>query len=222
MNLKNCIIIITVQIFLASIDLTAAHISGDYLKCVKFHKEITTTKSRQDLNHYRIEIEGDPDYYTPGEQYTISLQSAESRHGLHNFARFVLYVEVSNDTESVNGKPGTLLVLGDSTTSISEGCPNLVFGSDKKPKNEVKVSWMSPNTQGGCVVFRTRIEETDGTWLGDYESPFLRICEESRSSDENPLPVQKQCCACDEAKYEVTFEGLWTRNTHPKDFPSNG
>ncbi|KAL1116134.1 hypothetical protein AAG570_005629 [Ranatra chinensis] len=30
-----------------------------------------------------------------------------------------------------------------------------------------------------------------------------------------------QCCACDEAKYEVTFEGLWSRHTHPKDFPSN-
>lgn len=29
------------------------------------------------------------------------------------------------------------------------------------------------------------------------------------------------CCACDEAKYEVIFEGLWSKFTHPKDFPSN-
>lgn len=33
--------------------------------------------------------------------------------------------------------------------------------------------------------------------------------------------ILKHCCACDEAKYEVAFEGLWTRNTHPKDFPSD-
>lgn len=32
----------------------------------------------------------------------------------------------------------------------------------------------------------------------------------------------EECCACDEAKYELTFEGLWSRHTHPKDFPSNG
>ena len=27
------------------------------------------------------------------------------------------------------------------------------------------------------------------------------------------------CCACDEAKYEAIFEGIWSRHTHPKDFP---
>lgn len=29
------------------------------------------------------------------------------------------------------------------------------------------------------------------------------------------------CCACEEAKYEVIFEGLWSKYTHPKDFPEN-
>ena len=43
------------------------------------------------------------------------------------------------------------------------------------------------------------------------------ICE-----DDSPLasaPLVEPCCACDEAKYEVIFEGLWSRHTHPKDFP---
>lgn len=30
-----------------------------------------------------------------------------------------------------------------------------------------------------------------------------------------------QCCACDEAKYELVFEGLWSKYTHPDDFPEN-
>lgn len=27
------------------------------------------------------------------------------------------------------------------------------------------------------------------------------------------------CCACDVAKYELTFVGNWSRETHPNDFP---
>ena len=27
------------------------------------------------------------------------------------------------------------------------------------------------------------------------------------------------CTACHEAKYELIFEGIWSRHTHPKDFP---
>ncbi|ODM98856.1 Spondin-1 [Orchesella cincta] len=30
-----------------------------------------------------------------------------------------------------------------------------------------------------------------------------------------------KCCACDEAKYEVRFEGVWSKDSHPKDFPEN-
>lgn len=33
--------------------------------------------------------------------------------------------------------------------------------------------------------------------------------------------ILSQCCACDEAKYELVFEGLWSRFTHPDDFPDN-
>lgn len=33
--------------------------------------------------------------------------------------------------------------------------------------------------------------------------------------------VLTHCCACDEAKYELVFEGLWSRYTHPDDFPEN-
>lgn len=29
-----------------------------------------------------------------------------------------------------------------------------------------------------------------------------------------------ECCACDQAKYELEFMGLWSKDTHPKDYPS--
>jgi hypothetical protein len=30
---------------------------------------------------------------------------------------------------------------------------------------------------------------------------------------------RQPCCACDEAKFELTFQGLWSKQTHPKDWP---
>ena len=41
--------------------------------------------------------------------------------------------------------------------------------------------------------------------------------EEHRTQDQ----VNEPCCACEEAKYEVTFEGLWSEKSHTKDFPTS-
>ena len=31
---------------------------------------------------------------------------------------------------------------------------------------------------------------------------------------------ENHCCACGGAKYKMEFQGLWTRQRHPKDFPT--
>jgi hypothetical protein len=33
--------------------------------------------------------------------------------------------------------------------------------------------------------------------------------------------MMQQCCACGEAKYQLTFKGLWSAQTHKKDWPAN-
>ena len=33
--------------------------------------------------------------------------------------------------------------------------------------------------------------------------------------------INEECCACEEAKYEVMFQGLWSKETHPRDFPTS-
>lgn len=30
----------------------------------------------------------------------------------------------------------------------------------------------------------------------------------------------EKCCACHEADYDVEFIGIWSKDTHPKDYPS--
>jgi len=55
-------------------------------------------------------------------------------------------------------------------------------------------------------------------------SPMLfyrQAREQVQGQQQDQLSVLDQCCACDEAKYELVFEGLWSRYTHPDDFPEN-
>jgi hypothetical protein len=61
---------------------------------------------------------------------------------------------------------------------------------------------------------RAMVVERKDIWYMDDGGLTYTICE-----DDSPLasaPLVEPCCACDEAKYEVIFEGLWSRHTHPK------
>ena len=46
------------------------------------------------------------------------------------------------------------------------------------------------------------------------------VCEEAQLLDGQPR-VLSTCTACDEAKYGIEITGLWSRNTHPTDYPKN-
>ena len=72
------------------------------------------------------------------------------------------------------------------------------------------------------MVFRATVIEQRDVWYADEGHLIKVFCEdESDPGDSDPI-IPTDCKACDEAKYELTFEGLWSRHTHPKDFPDNG
>lgn len=58
--------------------------------------------------------------------------------------------------------------------------------------------------------------ETQDVWYMDDSNLFLEVCRNTKAEADKQEPVLGECRACDEAKFEVTFEGLWSRNTHPK------
>lgn len=61
--------------------------------------------------------------------------------------------------------------------------------------------------------------ESTSTFYMDDGSLTRHMCEqETESLDEQP-EILTECCACDEAKFEMIFEGLWSKYTHPKEFP---
>lgn len=89
------------------------------------------------------------------------------------------------------------------------------------PKSRIHVVWTAPPPGTGCVLFRATVIEHRDVWYMDDGFLTKQFCEEQQDDVDNQPAVLEECCACDEAKYELVFEGKWSRHTHPKDFPAN-
>jgi spondin-1 len=75
---------------------------------------------------------------------------------------------------------------------------------------------------GECLVFKATVIEHRDVWFSDEGYLNKVLCADDAEQGENAQQALEECKACHEAKYELTFEGLWSRQTHPKDFPDNG
>ena len=66
------------------------------------------------------------------------------------------------------------------------------------------------------MVMISDIADTDPVVISDSE----QLTTHTEESNSHSKRQSTKCCACDVAKYEVTLFGNWSRQTHPKDFPS--
>nr|CAD7456745.1 unnamed protein product [Timema tahoe] len=161
---------------------------------------------------------------TSDSQHLVSLQGEPSDHNLQKFTGFVLVVEPGVQTspwEAPLSLPnvGTFSLLSDSLTRFNKKCPNSVMQAHYIPKSDIKVLWTAPPSGSGCVIFRSTVVEYNDVWYMDDGPLSLILCEKVQETTQPE--IVKTCCACDEAKYEVTFHGLWTRHTHPRHYPNN-
>ncbi|KRZ35697.1 Spondin-1, partial [Trichinella pseudospiralis] len=141
--------------------------------------------------------------YVPGEKYTVSIEGWKTRYTEQTFRGFTL-VAVKEDRD----------------VSWSADCWHAVTHSSLFPKTNASVVWQAPPSDEGCVHFKAAVLEYPNIWYMDDDDLTKSFCASAgftAAGGENSI---NECCACDEAKYEVTFEGLWSRNTHPKDYPS--
>lgn len=96
-------------------------------------------------------------------------------------------------------------------------------------KTGVSFKWIAPKSPPTpCIEFRATVIEHSDVWYKDEGGLTQVICEELTQRDEADAvtadsPDRKleedECCACGHAMYSVTFQGLWSRQTHPKQFP---
>lgn len=209
------VVLVAAGVFLASVDAQAATCNRAPLG--------TSAPRTPGSNNFTIKISGNPQKYVPGEVYTVSLLGWREQYSVKKFTGFLLLVEPSQVPINVYGPQsvGIFQLYGDAFTMHSEDCPNAITQTSSIPKSEIQVLWTAPPLNSGCVRFRAMVVENRDVWYMDDGGLTKELCEEVQESPDMQPPIISQCCACDEAKYEVTFEGLWSRHTHPKDFPNN-
>ncbi|XP_066589883.1 spondin-1 isoform X2 [Prorops nasuta] len=155
--------------------------------------------------------------YMPNTKYSLTIDANSMGTIPLKFTRYLISAEPEKMNETTD--IGSFDVQDDMLSKFSETCPNAIIETSNVPKEGVTIIWNSPSEGSGCVLLRATIMETADTWYMDDSNLETTICQDSKAEADDQGPVLPECCACDEAKYEVTFEGLWSRNTHPKDFP---
>ncbi|KAG7198405.1 hypothetical protein KM043_005793 [Ampulex compressa] len=166
---------------------------------------------------YRILVSGQGDSYIPNAVYTISLQGSRTHERLQQFTRFTLSVHSQHAPNSAQARVGYFQLFPDSLTAFNEDCVNTVSEATDFPKSEVQVMWRAPPAGSGCVIFTAMILENNVRWYAEDQGLTKTFCEARTAEIEAAQGTR--CCACDEAKYSLTMEGIWSNRTHPKDFP---
>lgn len=64
--------------------------------------------------------------------------------------------------------------------------------------------WSAPPAGSGCVAIRAAVIESRDVWFNELSGLNKILCEEEPVSDDVQPTILKHCCACDEAKYEVS------------------
>ncbi|XP_034946903.1 spondin-1 [Chelonus insularis] len=172
---------------------------------------------------FKIITSGTDKKYIPNKIYALSirgdhafqLDDLESQGS--TFTKFRLSVDSQYAPNSPISKVGSFQLYPDSLTIFDEECVNTVKESNDLPKTDIQVMWRSPSPGSGCVVFTATIIVNSSQWYADDKNLVKTFCE---ANDDDIIPNDEfGCCACDDAKYSLTMEGIWSKTTHPKDFP---
>lgn len=198
--------------------LVAFFVTGIQASCpMSPSSEHTTSQRLPGDGGYRILISGDFDKYIPNAVYTISLRGTRNHERLQQFTRFTLSIDSQHLPNNPAARIGYLQLFSDSLAQFNEDCINTISESTDYSKSEIQVMWRAPASGSGCVVFTAMVLEDSSHWYAEDGALTKTFCE--MTSDEAEKLDDNRCCACDEAKYSMVMEGIWSNETHPKDFP---
>ncbi|EDV98194.1 spondin-1 isoform X2 [Drosophila grimshawi] len=195
---------------------------GWALICTRHPKNTNTLKSPVDEN-YVISVTGNPETYILGQEYNVSLNAFNG----HRYISYILALENENGDFSYMNDLGRFELNDLIETRFSPNCINMVENTNTNPKTHMHLTWIAPSEPGnGCILIRATVLQHRDVWHMDDGGLTKRICEEVVDDVESQPTASTlnlgPCCACDEARYELTFESIWSRNLHPKDFPARG
>ncbi|XP_052829392.1 spondin-1 [Octopus bimaculoides] len=163
----------------------------------------TTAAKTEGSNGFRIKVDGlsPKDTYRPGAEYKVTLNGSRPGQTLLG----IMMVVVPNGTlEEYKSLGNFKLKNNEDLLQIARQCNHTVLiHRFLLPKKGISVIWKAPERGSGCVQFST---STDS---------------QKHQKDEMVNDNQERsCCSCDSVTYKLIFKGLWSRRTHPKDFPT--
>ncbi|CAK1540723.1 unnamed protein product [Leptosia nina] len=173
---------------------------------------------------FKLVVEGTEDTYIPDQLYTVLITETD---GESRFTGFMISAEgevrqdPKNPRKIIALSPGDLRPQNLMTAKYSDRCLNSVEHAVGTPKGTAEVYWQAPSSGNGCVTLRAMVSENKETWYEDGSPLSLKLCEDMRQPDDVTPQLNYDCQICDEAKYEITFTGVWSRNTHPRFYPQN-
>ncbi|OQR79518.1 spondin-1-like [Tropilaelaps mercedesae] len=164
---------------------------------------------------FAIRIAGTPNKYMHGESYTVSLQAPPDRVGSppRRFIGFTLSLGAVPDDHH---KPRH---RGASGSGLQRSSSYRKYSGEhsRKPHDIVGIFQTF-----GDALSRLLSDECNHVVSAASSIPKAEeLCPEEREDEDVQPPLLAECCACDEAKYELTFEGLWSRRTHPVGYPDS-
>ncbi|CAJ0581508.1 unnamed protein product, partial [Mesorhabditis spiculigera] len=192
-------------------------------KCTRRPYEAKDEK-RPGNNGYVVEVVGlteranKTEGLVPGETYMVSIRGWRTEFTAQTFRGFVLTAHTEDE------KPAGMFEMekGKSEARQAPGCRKAgVSHTNLRPKTAVSVMWRAPEISSGCVLFRASVIESRFVWYSDESQLTKKFC--LQDGFRNVVPIDEpmaECCACDQAKYTLEFVGLWSKETHPKDFPT--
>ncbi|KAJ2950193.1 hypothetical protein O0L34_g11554 [Tuta absoluta] len=175
-------------------------------------------------NRFVIDILGADSTYIPGQAYTVRLHSPV----MATFIAFTIWATGSVDTNDKNPLKPFILSEGllqsypnpDFHDTVYKVCKNTLYEANVMPKTSVVAQWIAPPKNNKCVTINAYVAVKPDVWYNNEGPLSKRICEDYRKAEDMKPTENSNCQVCEEARYELRFQGTWSNNTHPNMFPN--
>ncbi|KAI5642742.1 hypothetical protein NE865_05268 [Phthorimaea operculella] len=182
------------------------------------------TKALPPDNRFVIDIIGADDTYMPGHAYIVRLHSTSNA----TFIAFTIWATGSIAPNPKNNLKPRILSEGHLQSSpdpniqdtVSKACPNTLYEANIKPKTKVEAQWIAPPKDNDCVTINAYVAVKPDVWYNNEGPLSRRICEDHRKAEDMKPTENTNCQVCEDARYELRFEGTWNYNTHPTMYPN--
>ncbi|XP_039208477.1 spondin-1 [Crotalus tigris] len=171
---------------------------------------------REGYNEFSLRVEGDPEFYKPGNSYRVTLSAATPAY-FRGFTLIALKEGKEGDKEEDHA--GTFQIIDEEETQFMSNCPVAVTESTPRRRTRIQVFWTAPSLGTGCVILKASIVQKRIIYFQDEGSLTKRLCEQDSAMEGVTDKPILDCCACGTAKYRLTFYGNWSEKSHPKDYP---